>query len=144
MQYHFKVHKAREGGFWAECMELPGCQTEGDTRELLYKNLKEVLNLYLDEPMSSDASFPLPNKKIKETNHTVKIPVDPHIAFSFLLRLARLKAHKKQRELAAALKFKSLNAYQKLESSKTANPELKTMYKLKSVLPNFRIDLIWD
>lgn len=143
MQYHFKIHKER-GGFWAECIELDGCQTEGNTREHLYKNMKEVLNLYLDEPMSSTVLFPLPKKTIKESSSVIKIPVDPQIAFSFLLRLARSKAKKKQRELAEALKFKSLNAYQKLESSKTANPELKTMYKLKAVLPNFRIDLIWD
>lgn len=144
MQYHFKIHKERAGGFWAECIELSGCQSEGDTREQLEKNLKEALNLYLDEPMSSTVLFPLPKKSIKQSSSIIKMPVDPHIAFAFLLRLARFKAKKKQRELAQSLNFKSLNAYQKLESSRTANPELKTMYKLKAVLPHFRIDLIWD
>ncbi len=47
MKYHFKVHR-EQNGFWAECLELKGCVTQGDTIIDLYNNIKKVLNLFLD------------------------------------------------------------------------------------------------
>ena len=49
MRYHFKVHKD-DDSYWAEGLELPGCQTQADTKEELVGQLSDVLNLYLDEP----------------------------------------------------------------------------------------------
>ena len=37
------IHPAEEGGFWAEVPALPGCVTEGDTREELLANLREAV-----------------------------------------------------------------------------------------------------
>lgn len=37
------VHDAEEGGFWAEVPALPGCVTQGETREELFENLKEAI-----------------------------------------------------------------------------------------------------
>jgi predicted RNase H-like HicB family nuclease len=37
------IHTAEEGGFWAEVPALPGCVTEGDTREELLANLREAV-----------------------------------------------------------------------------------------------------
>ncbi len=37
------VHDAEEGGFWAEVPALPGCFTQGETREELLANLKEAI-----------------------------------------------------------------------------------------------------
>jgi predicted RNase H-like HicB family nuclease len=37
------VHDAEEGGFWAEVPALPGCFTQGETREELLENLKESI-----------------------------------------------------------------------------------------------------
>ena len=33
------VHKAEEGGYWAEVPAIPGCATQGDTFEDLLRNL---------------------------------------------------------------------------------------------------------
>ena len=41
------IHPAEEGGFWAEVPALPGCVTEGDTREELLANLREAVEGYL-------------------------------------------------------------------------------------------------
>ena len=41
------VHKAEEGGFWAEVPALPGCATEGDTYEELLQNLREAVEGWL-------------------------------------------------------------------------------------------------
>lgn len=37
------VHKAEEGGYWAEVPAIPGCATEGDTWEELLHNLYEAV-----------------------------------------------------------------------------------------------------
>ena len=42
------VHKAEEGGFWAEVPSLPGCATQGETLEEVSKNLKEAIELWLE------------------------------------------------------------------------------------------------
>ena len=41
------VHEAEEGGFWAEVPALPGCVTQGETKEELMKNLHEAIEGYL-------------------------------------------------------------------------------------------------
>ena len=37
------VHKAEEGGFWAEVPAIPGCSTQGDTWEELIHNIYEAV-----------------------------------------------------------------------------------------------------
>jgi predicted RNase H-like HicB family nuclease len=37
------VHKAEEGGFWAEVPSIPGCATQGETFEELLQNLHEAI-----------------------------------------------------------------------------------------------------
>lgn len=37
------VHKAEEGGYWAEVPAIPGCFTQGDTWEDLFQNLYEAI-----------------------------------------------------------------------------------------------------
>jgi predicted RNase H-like HicB family nuclease len=73
MFYHFKIHRDRDG-YWAECIELKGCVTEGDTLEELKKNMQEALNLYLDEPYNANITFPMPDRKIKGKN-LLEVPV---------------------------------------------------------------------
>ena len=42
------IHKAHEGGFWAEVPSLPGCSTQGETIEELTENLRDAIALWLD------------------------------------------------------------------------------------------------
>ncbi|MBI5789014.1 MAG: type II toxin-antitoxin system HicB family antitoxin [Candidatus Schekmanbacteria bacterium] len=37
------VHKAEEGGFWAEVPAIPGCYTQDDTWEELLQNIYEAV-----------------------------------------------------------------------------------------------------
>lgn len=37
------IHTAEEGGFWAEVPALPGCVTQGESREELEANLREAV-----------------------------------------------------------------------------------------------------
>lgn len=141
MYYHFKIHHNSDG-FWAECIELSGCLTQANSMKELLVNMREALNLYLDEPAESAAVFSLPKKNIKETKNIVKVKVAPKIAFAFYLRMLRLKHNLTQKEIAQKLGFKNLYSYQRLESSKKANPELITLGKIKEILPDFDLNLL--
>jgi predicted RNase H-like HicB family nuclease len=44
------VHKAEEGGFWAEVPSIPGCATQGETMEQLRTNLREAIEGCLSIP----------------------------------------------------------------------------------------------
>jgi len=37
------MHKAKEGGYWAEVPSIPGCATQGDTMEDLIQNIYEAV-----------------------------------------------------------------------------------------------------
>ncbi len=45
-----------EGGYTATVPSLPGCISEGDSREEALKNIKEAIELYLD-PVEDDRIF---------------------------------------------------------------------------------------
>jgi antitoxin HicB len=138
MKYHFKIHK--EGSkYWAECLELEGCNTQGDTRAGLIKNMSEALHLYLDEPEDSRLAITAPNPTLKGKN-IVEIAVEPRVAWATSLRNSRLNRGMTQKEAAKSLNMKSIFAYQRLESGKTANPELATIVRVKRVFPELDID----
>jgi predicted RNase H-like HicB family nuclease len=37
------VHRAKEGGFWAEVPTIPGCATQGETEKELFGNIYEAI-----------------------------------------------------------------------------------------------------
>ena len=41
------IHKAEEGGFWAEVPALPGCATQGETLVEVEANLREAIDTWL-------------------------------------------------------------------------------------------------
>ena len=43
MKIKVVVHKAEEGGYWAEVPAIPGCATQGETFEELLVNLYEAV-----------------------------------------------------------------------------------------------------
>jgi antitoxin HicB len=143
MLYHFKVHKDERGGYWAECVELDGCQTQGDTLDELKANMQEALDVYLSEPRESDVVFPLP-KKVPARKNLVEVEATPRVAFAYLLRRERLKQRLTQKQVAARMGFKSLFAYQKLEAPKSANPGLDTLKKINEALPGFPFSRIFS
>jgi predicted RNase H-like HicB family nuclease len=50
------VHKAEEGGFWAEAPSIPGCATQGETMEELRLNLREAIQGCLSVPVTGHAA----------------------------------------------------------------------------------------
>lgn len=57
------VHAAEEGGFWAEVPALPGCFTEGDTREEVETNLREAVEGWL---LAGDLKVSGPSTEVLE------------------------------------------------------------------------------
>lgn len=49
MVFKVIVHKAEEGGYWAEIPNLPGCFTHGATLDEIRLNAREAIDAYLGE-----------------------------------------------------------------------------------------------
>ena len=137
MTYHFRIH---DGAIpWAECVELKGCITQGRNRLELKRNMKEALDLYLEEPDTSTVVFPQPLAKAADRK-LVPVEVDPAVAFALQLRQLRIANRLTQKEAAKRLGMKSVFSYQRLE--KRSNPSLATLRKVKGLFPGFSLDLI--
>ena len=43
MELEVKIHKAEDGGYWAEIPSIPGCMTQGDSIEELFENIRDAV-----------------------------------------------------------------------------------------------------
>jgi DNA-binding XRE family transcriptional regulator len=102
-------------------------------------NMREALNLYIEEPADSKDLAPLPDSTIQCSKNIVEVPVDPLIAFTFLVRWLRIKHELTQQEMANRMGFNEVYSYQRLEARK-CNPSLKIISKLKDVFPELSVD----
>jgi len=66
--FEILVHEAEEGGYWAECPSLDGCYSQGDTLDYLQTNIKEAIELSLEEIRAR-------NKRIPTFNRIFVMPV---------------------------------------------------------------------
>lgn len=48
MKYTIILEKEEEGGYSAQCLELPGAISQGETKEEALRNIKEAIGLVLD------------------------------------------------------------------------------------------------
>lgn len=55
MRIRVIVHKAEEGGYWAEVPSIPGCATQGETMEEIEANVREAI----EGCLSADIEEPL-------------------------------------------------------------------------------------
>lgn len=53
MKLQIVLETSDEGGFTAYVPSLPGCISEGETREEAFRNIREAIELYL-EPVDDD------------------------------------------------------------------------------------------
>lgn len=56
MKLQIVLEPGSEGGYTVTVPALPGCISEGNTREEALKNIREAIELYL-EPLDDDQSF---------------------------------------------------------------------------------------
>jgi len=56
MKFRVILEPSEEGGYTVIVPSLPGCVSEGNTREEALKNIRIAIELYL-EPVEDDTSF---------------------------------------------------------------------------------------
>jgi predicted RNase H-like HicB family nuclease len=66
--FEILVHEAEDGGYWAECPSIEGCYSQGETLDELQSNIKEAIELCLDELRAK-------NKRIPSSNRMFVLPV---------------------------------------------------------------------
>jgi len=64
MKLKIILEPSEEGGYTAIVPSLPGCISEGNTKEEALKNIREAIELYL-EPIENDEVF-APNAEMVE------------------------------------------------------------------------------
>ena len=64
MKLKIVLEPSDEGGYTVLVPALPGCISEGDTREEALRNIREAIELYL-EPVEDDQTF-APNAELLE------------------------------------------------------------------------------
>jgi predicted RNase H-like HicB family nuclease len=139
MIYHFNVYE-EEDGFWAECVELPGCKTQAETYNELIEFCKESLNIYLEEPTDLKVVFPLPDESLDNDSKLLRIDVEPEIALAVLLRYNRSNLKLTQKQVAEMLGMKNIYSYQRLE--KRSNPTLTIIKRIHSIFPEINLEKI--
>ena len=71
MEYTVLIHRAEEGGFWAEVPTLPGCYSQGETIEETMSNIKEAIEAHLlalgdeKEEMPTEEEFIIGRVKVE-------------------------------------------------------------------------------
>jgi predicted RNase H-like HicB family nuclease len=64
MRYTVVLEEEPDGGFVATVPVLPGCVSQGDTRDETLKNIREAIDLYVEDCL--EAGDPVPTEAGKE------------------------------------------------------------------------------
>jgi len=64
MEYTILIHKADEGGFWADVPALSGCFSQGETIEETIANTKEAIELHISCMREDGEEIPVDNEFI--------------------------------------------------------------------------------
>jgi predicted RNase H-like HicB family nuclease len=64
MRFTVVLEKEEDGGFVASVPALPGCVSQGDTRAEAMKNVREAIEIYLDD--CREAGEPIPTESGRE------------------------------------------------------------------------------
>jgi len=58
MKYTVVLQRENDGGYVATVPALPGCVSQGDTREEALKNIEEAMELYLEDVKAGGEPIP--------------------------------------------------------------------------------------
>lgn len=56
--YKIVIEECEEGGFYAECPAFPGCHVEGETFEETMQEMKQVLQVFIDDYIERKEDLP--------------------------------------------------------------------------------------
>ena len=75
MEYTILIHKAEEGGYWADVPMLPGCFSQGETVEETIANTKEAIESHLAAMKEEQEEIPLEDDIIISRVHVRTVAV---------------------------------------------------------------------
>jgi len=64
MRYTLVLEREADGGYVASVPALPGCVSQGDTRDEVMRNIREAADLYIEDCIAS--GDPVPTEAGKE------------------------------------------------------------------------------
>ncbi len=131
IQYPLRVHKAEEGGYWAEFPDLPGCVTEGDTLKETLDNAQEALSGWIASKFERNFEVPIASSPKGKSIHLIE-PY-PEVMVPLLLRKIRAEIGLSQKEVAKKLAI-TYQTYQMWEKPASANPTIKQLAKVASAV----------
>lgn len=70
MKFKVSIAKDEEGMFVAECLNLPGCISQGKTKEEAVKNIKDAIKGYLASLKKHDEQIPFLTTNVVEVKVT--------------------------------------------------------------------------
>lgn len=89
LRYPVTIHPDPESGFVAEIEELPGCMTQAETLDEIFKAMEEARQLWIKTAYDEGQDIPLPRDMAKYTGKfVVRIPRGLH---RDLVRAAKLE-----------------------------------------------------
>lgn len=105
MHLHVMLEPSEDGGYTVTVPSLPGCISEGDTRDEALANIREAIQLYL-EPVEDDlAAVSAPtvrNSWRSRSDESPQSPVRPRHPSAAARRLGRRAAARQSHPLAEA------------------------------------------
>jgi len=63
MKYTVILQRENDGGYVAVVPTLPGCVSQGDSREETLKNISEAIELYLEDVIAAGESVPVEEER---------------------------------------------------------------------------------
>jgi len=125
--YPLKLHKAEEGGYWAEFPDLPGCISEGDSEEEVLSMARDALSGWL--AVRFERNFSIPEASSLKGKNVRWVEPNPDVGIPLMIRKIRNELGLSQKEVAQRLQI-AYQSYQAWENPKVANPTLKQLSKL--------------
>jgi antitoxin HicB len=63
MRYTVILQKEEDGGYVVTVPVLPGCVSQGDTREEALRNIEEAIELYIEDMRATGESVPVEDER---------------------------------------------------------------------------------
>ncbi len=75
MKYRVLIEPDEDGVFVAQCPSLPGCVSEGKTREEAVKNIQEAIEGYIESLKAHGSDSTLDRRRDRRSQRMTRLPV---------------------------------------------------------------------
>ena len=79
LKYPVTIHEAKEGGYFAEIIDLPGCMAQAETLDDMHKEIDIARKLWLESMYEDGKEIPLPrNENEYSGKFIIRVPKSLH------------------------------------------------------------------